>query len=182
MITQIFLDMDGVLCDFAGESLRLHNRPDIIDNWPKGEWDIAKMIGITDADFWEAIDLGGLDWWADLPAYPWARDLCEMCESFAPVCISTSPSQHHGSSAGKVLWLQRFFGTHFRAYMLGEHKSFLAQPGRVLVDDSDKNISSFVLAGGHAALVPQPWNSGQHGGDIVEQVRKRLVELDERCK
>ncbi len=45
-----------------------------------------------------------------------------------------------------------------RRYLMGPAKHFCSGPGRVLIDDSDKNVIEFLRSGGQAILVPRPWN------------------------
>jgi hypothetical protein len=169
----IFLDMDGVLCDFVGAALRLFDASPLLATWPAGEWDVAKVLGVTDAEFWGRIDAQGQGFWAELPEYPWASQLVDFLERIGEVVICTTPSAAHYSAAGKVIWLERHFGGRFaRRYVMvrdepespskrapwAYSKAMLARSGVCLVDDNDRNVERFKTHGGRAVLVPQPWN------------------------
>lgn len=157
----ILLDMDGVLCDFLGATLRLFDADDRLASWPAGTWDVEPVLGITTAELWGRIDEQGMGFWAELPEYPWAAELVAALERIDDVVISTAPSRSHHSAAGKMIWLDRHFGGRFRGrYMMGSRKELMARPEVCLVDDRDENVRKFRKAGGAAVLVPQPWNAG----------------------
>lgn len=172
MIKRIFLDMDGVLTDFVGAALKLHG----IDmkwrtDWPPGVRDIVKAINLdrkrrdepemTQDDFWGRINDTGADWWESIPAYEGAVDLYQALVKDAPVTILTSPSLDAGGASGKVRWLQNRFGTGFRDYVLTHMKQHCAGPGKVLIDDFEKQCNAFCDDGGMAVLYPRPWNANR---------------------
>jgi hypothetical protein len=177
-INHIFLDMDGVLCDFVGAALRIHKRLDALEAWPKGEWDIAKVLGISTEDFWATIDHHAEHFWADLQPYPWMNDLVRLLESFGiPITIASSPSYDPYSAAGKLMWLKRHLPQFKRRYLLGSEKHLLAMPGTVLIDDNDDGTLRFSDAGGWAVLFPQPWNQLSFVGESVKvEIVKRSIE------
>lgn len=174
----IYLDLDGVLCDFAGSAIRLFREPEeaaaILDNWPRGEWDIHKILNVSPATFWQRIDTAGEDWWALLPEYQWAQTLLRVVADHDEFTIASSPSLHPSSSAGKIRWMKSRFHDGFRAWMLGEHKHLLAGPGRTLIDDSERNCERFTAAGGRAILFPAPWNTLGGVVDPVSYVVNKL--------
>ena len=158
----LLIDLDGVLVDFVGSALRLFQgeaeAEATLFDWPRGEWDIAKVLGVSTGEFWKRVDHAGEDWWATLPEYPWAQTLLRVISDQDEFVIASSPSLHQCSAAGKVRWMQGRFHEGFRSYMLGEHKHLLAGPGRTLIDDSERNCERFEAAGGTAILFPRPWN------------------------
>jgi len=158
-ITHIYLDMDGVLCDFVGAALRVHRQLDALDHWPAGEWDIAKVLRVKSEEFWWRIDHHGERFWASLQPYPWAADLVRLLESMSvPITIASSLSYDPYSAAGKLQWLSEHFPQFKRRYLLGSEKHLLAKPGAVLIDDNDQGVEDFRQAGGQAVLFPQAWN------------------------
>jgi 5'(3')-deoxyribonucleotidase len=173
----IYVDMDGVLCDFAGAALHVHGRPEIMDNWPPLAWDMHALIGCTEAEFWHKIDARGFAFWANLKPYQWFVDLLGIIAE--PFVISTSPSHSHHSSSGKVAWVQMHLGAKFRDYMIGCHKHLLANRDSILIDDNDANCEKFERHGGRAILFPQPWNANHSlcrddgGVSRLEYVRMR---------
>lgn len=174
----ILLDMDGVIVDFVGAALRLHDQ-DVeatLATWPRGEWNVAKVLGVSTNVFWSKIDEAGEDWWATLPEYPWADELIAAVEeSQRGWVFATSPSRFHGSASGKVRWMQKKFGSGFRGYMLGEHKNLFARREAILIDDNEEAVKRFRAEGGGAVLFPRPWNSLGVVQNPVEMVKELLV-------
>lgn len=162
-ITQICLDMDGVLCDFMGRLLRLFGRDveQTLAQWPLNEYSPEVVLGITRAAMWDRLDEIGEAFWANLDPYPWFEELVRWAFAQAEVTVCTCPSNRPPVAFGKILWLQRHLGSDFDLYQIGTHKHVMARRGTVLIDDSDENCRQFFAAGGHAIVFPRRWNS-QH--------------------
>lgn len=160
MIENIFLDMDGVLCQFHEAALKLHRRNSLslLRDWPKGEYDICKVTGINGIEFWGKIAQYSPNFWRQLLPCLWARELYDTCRKVAAVTISTRPTLDVHSVLGKLQWIELFFGPDFRDYMIGPAKDLLARRGALLIDDSEANCQAFEKAGGRALLFPRPWN------------------------
>ena len=178
---RIFLDMDGVLVDFVSAALACHGAPDLLDNWPPGEWSVPQVLGISKEEFWRAIDAQGHVFWANLCPYPWTRQLVDMVASLDPGwTIATAPSRNPACPQGKISWMRSHLdegnGRPFMRFMIGRDKHALAAPRCILVDDSDEKIDAFNEAGGIGILFPQPWNSDHHIGDSMAHVTARLRE------
>jgi 5'(3')-deoxyribonucleotidase len=180
-VKQICLDLDGVLCDFVGPTLKLFKRdPDaMIADWPAGNYDMPAVLGISTNELWEAVDKAGFRHWADLPKLSWADELLKLCRSIAPTIILTSPTLHVSSLSGKMNWLQRHYGKHFRDYLIGPSKHACAIPGSVLIDDCDANCDRFTCEGGFGVVFPQPWNRFHElacgdGEARIEHVRRAI--------
>jgi hypothetical protein len=159
--------MDGVLFDFAKAALKLHcpnGWRHILETYPKGLWEMAELMDITVKEFWDKINEVGWRFWAGLEAYPWAMPLYNGLKELGDVVLLSSPSRDPNCLKGKVMCLQNFFmeGADFRDFIFAPSslKRYLAAPDRILVDDNDDNVRNFREAGGHAVLVPQPWNQG----------------------
>jgi hypothetical protein len=169
-ITRIFLDLDGVLADWASAAIRLHDHDpiSILAAWPVGTYDLADVLGISGNEMWRPINDAGASFWANLEPLPWCGDLMSLCQRTAPTTILTSPSKDPAAAAGKTRWLQAVFGSSFCDYLIGPAKVACAYPGAVLIDDADKNCETFVAnsqgvrTGGRSIVFPQPWNS-KHG-------------------
>ncbi|MFT7668384.1 MAG: hypothetical protein ACI8X5_001076 [Planctomycetota bacterium] len=174
----VLLDMDGVLVDFHSAALALHGGQGLLASWPTGEWNMAKVLGITIKEFWAPITEQGADFWANLSWYPWADELIELCEGLGGFVIATSPSHHPSSAAGKVRCLRDHFGPKFRDYMIGPHKYLMAGSGMVLVDDRDTGIADFRAVGGSALRFPRRWNADHAlSADPLAHVRVTLPGL-----
>lgn len=181
-IEHILLDMDGVLANFVEAACHVHGRglADLFDIWPKGEYSIEGVMGLTSPVFWAGLDAAGMAFWRDMSPYPWLKELWAMLQNYGPITISSSPSHGAYSATGKVLWLRQHVEAGFTDYMFGGAKHLLAGPGRVLVDDSDEKCQRFQAHGGHAIVFPQRWNSCHaHCGDRLGYVRDRLDEFQQ---
>jgi 5'(3')-deoxyribonucleotidase len=165
----ILLDMDGVLADFFTGVFRLHglSLSQIPNDYPKPwpykieDW-VAKLLGYpyTTEDLWEDID-STHGFWFDLPMYPWAVELLNMCldVSKGNVIVSTSPGLHPGCYEQKVRWLRHNLPALPKAnIMLGKHKFMMAKPEHLLIDDCAENVIDFMMCGGSAMQFPQNWN------------------------
>jgi 5'(3')-deoxyribonucleotidase len=168
----ILLDMDGVVANFVAASCAAHGRPEENIN----HWDYFTSWGITENQFWEPINAAGRDYWANLPVYPWFDELVALVKDADPkFTICTKPSKQADCLAGKLDWIHRYFGKHFRRYIFATDKSILAKPGRLLIDDSDLNCEQFSAAGGSAFLWPQPWNIHRScPPDAIKWLARRL--------
>jgi 5'(3')-deoxyribonucleotidase len=195
----IYIDLDGVLVDFFSAAIRTHGRPDLLktfpQSWPAGEREIAKVLGITDDEFWAKIDERAT-WWMELDAYEWWSPLLTEVELYAGDNwrLLSTPSRHHFSAGGKWAWVEEIFGRVHERLILTKEKWRLAvnagAGGRavpcVLIDDNDKNCEKWAAAGGHAILFPQPWNKRAEmvlaGVDRMEVVEKELEEIFDNCR
>lgn len=165
----ILLDMDGVLSDFVSSVSRISPNPHDVYNKSESK----RMFGNSEGspleeefsfdsvnEMWKTIDAGGVDFWANIPAYPWAKHLIDVLSEFkARIVVCTSPSLSENSAAGKVIWLKKFFETeNFRDYMITPAKWAAASENTFLIDDHEGLIEKFKNRGGNGALWPAPWN------------------------
>lgn len=182
-IHTILLDMDGVCCDFVSAACSANEKwlEDIMPLWPAGSgWKFFEIWGATAEEFWKPINNDEFFWW-NLKEYRWFGRLIDyLKETEAEIVFSSSPSKCPSSHCGKAHWLRDRGFCPSKDAMLGSRKYLMANPGTVLIDDSDKNCEDFRARGGHAIVFPQHWNS-QHGKqDIrllyVQEELKRLFE------
>lgn len=170
----IFLDLDGVLVDFVGGVCRYfgkanpYTRPEA-----QGEWGLEKLLGIEPEDFWRPLSYS---FWAHLEPTPDAWPILAAVENAARgpqnVCLLTSPCQTAGCVDGKMEWIKQNLPDYQRRVLFGSAKHFVAESGKILVDDSDANCDAWRKAGGQAVLVARPWNvrhNTQH--DTVDYLR-----------
>lgn len=172
----IFLDMDGVLCDFVSAAFRVHGKEFKPEAYPRGVFNLETVIGCSTAEFWHRIDNAGEDFWTNLEPYPWAKELTNELLALDRVIIATSPSHSPNSYSGKRKWLIRMGFSRLQS-MFGSSKQLMARPGRWLVDDAEHNISAWRDEGGRAVIVPQPWNFAAPVSDPVEYVLDHLLNL-----
>jgi len=154
-VTQILLDVDGVLTNFVKAALKVHK----MEDYKIKSWDFFKELEIKAEDFWNKID-NKEKFWETLPEYEWCDDLIgKIQELRIPYILSTSPSLASNSCYGKRQWMINKFGIKFNSFMIGSQKHLMANKHTVLIDDSDKNIDNFRAHGGKGIVFPQPWNS-----------------------
>jgi 5'(3')-deoxyribonucleotidase len=156
----IFLDVDGVLADFAGAAARLHGRTQPLDSWwPRGAYSMAAVLNISGDEFWAPINAAGSDFWRDLEVLPHFE---AMIAALHPrrFTLLTSPSREPSCLQGKLEWIHKVFGSKFRDYVITPRKHLLAHPlcGAILIDDLPSNCHDFEMAGGEAILFPTLYN------------------------
>ena len=152
---KIRLDLDGVIVNFIQGTLDMFNTALTHDDITV--WNIEKRLGLSTEHLWHAIDSTS-DFWESLPV-PWAEKLIALVEHHGSEwACGTSPALHPNSASGKVAWMQKHRGRHFRNYILTLVKQLLAHPQTLLIDDSERNINAFRHHGGRACLFPQAWN------------------------
>lgn len=170
----IFLDMDGVICDFVAGAAALHNLTGLYEE--NNDYDIVKVSGLDAASFWSPM---GYDFWANLPWTEHGKELVGILEERfgqSNICILSSPCKTRGCADGKIAWLEQFLPQYGRQYFLGPKKRFGAHPGICLVDDHDVNVDTFVAGGGQGVVVPAPWNR-LRGFSVIESVVSQLDAL-----
>jgi hypothetical protein len=159
----IFLDMDGVIADFFTTALRTHGREDLILNWPGG-YDMCGPMGIDAKELFEPLDA---EWWATLPKFPWSDELIRHCD-----IILSTPTDHAACYYGKKLWCEHHAPN--KPLYLAHNKWYMAQWGRVLIDDSEHNIQLWEENGGRGILFPAPYNRLKGVTDPLEYVMEAL--------
>ena len=159
MVERLYIDMDGVLVDFDARAdefgCRKHpgKDPSAID------WNIPKAVGP--------------DYWANMRWTPGGKAFWDSCRKLCSdgdieMGILTAMDIPAGVK-GKNLWVHwntDLDNEHFIIVRHGVDKSRFAAPGRVLVDDTQKNIDAWVEAGGIGILYTSP-----------DQAFKELIDL-----
>ena len=154
-VTQLYLDLDGVLVNLVDGLIQYHNLPFTHDDVTS--WDISNKAGMPRKEFWD--DLPNF-FWANLEPYPWFYEFKDYFAPYNPF-ILTSPCSCNGS--GKQMWIQEhmpeyFYPVHKKRYALITQKQICSAPGRVLIDDSEDNCEAWENEGGTAILYPRTWN------------------------
>lgn len=173
-----FIDMDGVLDDFAAGYRRKYkiDLPDTAfteEEFPKA---VGKSIQEIDSE---------LDWdfWADLPWMPKGHQIIHLLEnSFGKenCYLLTFPSYSIRGPEGKIIWVRRNLPDYSMRLILATVKYVCAGPDAVLFDDKLRNVQEFEnppdhSAGGRGVLVPAPWNQNAgHYYNIMEYLKERI--------
>jgi 5'(3')-deoxyribonucleotidase len=177
IIKHILLDMDGVIADLQRAICELLNKPEALDTWPLGQWEIETGLGLPAIDIWDRIEDAGESLWTDrIQPYPWTRELIALVNETAPYTIATIPTQDPCCASGKLRWLYQHVRLGMRNHAFVPDKALMAKPTVVLIDDSDFNVRRFRGCGGWAILFPQRWNANHHLCciDRVEYVRREI--------
>lgn len=161
----IYLDMDGVLCDFMEGFINVHERDDLIEPYHRGEWPMTWDFGGEfgeEKDWWDKIDAMGEFFWENLNAYQWVnRLIMEIGMTGIPWYICTTPRLKKSCLAGKLTWLNHFLGEGIFNMIQIKDKYRLAHKDALLIDDNDRNCNKFHKAGGQTCLFPQTWNENR---------------------
>jgi 5'(3')-deoxyribonucleotidase len=126
-------------------------------------YNILRPANVTADEFWAKVTPSI---WQDMPMREETHWLLGMCAShvgrenvfICTKCLS-GPMQY----AAKVQWIYDHLPQwlHYQIQINGQ-KETNARPGALLIDDSDYNVDMFkATRGGHAILVPRPWNSNK---------------------
>lgn len=168
-INRIYLDMDGVLAMFVEAICDLHKLPNPYIERPAesaGNWEIEKLLGISEDDFWTVT---GQSFWSQLEKYPTADDLVARCAAIvgmSNIWVLTSPVRkergnevYNACLDGKRLWVAKHFPQFSGRTLFAKMKDKYSDVQSLLIDDKPSNIERFQRKGGSGILVPRLWNS-----------------------
>ena len=167
---EVYLDMDGVLCDFFAEYAVLAGLPrgSSYRDIPPAKTDptLNKMVGT--------------DFFARLPKFQSADTLVNMVNKvFGHFNICSSPlrGDYENSEHYKKVWLQNNLSIQPREIIITPNKAKHAvQPDgtpNVLIDDRGDNITKWEAAGG----VGIKYQADEDGLDVVTKGLKRALEI-----
>ena len=171
-IDVIFLDMDGVLCDFHTSVASLWGLdPAGLDDtaWAEiGEWG----IGVPKPGFWDRIEAEGAVWWERLEKLPWTDELWDACRQRADrIAILTSPAPFFACHQGKKAWVRAQLGD--ADVIITSAKALCSGPNKVLIDDRTKYAERWEAAGGRFLGLRRPWTRGGASvSEIIELLRR----------
>jgi len=166
----LFVDVHGVLANFLKSFCDYHELLGVYENWPKGQYDIETVTGIS----WMEFPL------CDIATLPEMPDYCEIMPLIVSHNVAFISRVAHEQMAGATFyWLQQrvtpptfIFCETLKAHSLPQDTM---QAG-ILIDDCDAEVDAWVAKGGKAILLPRPWNSGE--GDPVQVLAERLNDLN----
>lgn len=96
---KLFIDLDGVLCDFQKQFLNIEENE---DNLEFEEY--REKYGVKKA--WELVDKYGVKWWSEMDWHKGGKELWEYVLQYDPIILS-SPSRSRDCIAGKAIWCRR---------------------------------------------------------------------------
>lgn len=169
--------MDGVLVDFVRGICDLRGRDNpYTDPTNFGNFDMDKIWGISPDEFWDGC---GFDFWNNLHKTKECDEILGILDNeigLERVCLLTAPSSNDGCVDGKISWVRRHIPEFKKRILVGSCKEFVAAPRKLLIDDRDSNIASWLNAGGCAFTFPQPWNAAQSARNSWRADLKRAME------
>lgn len=155
MINRIYLDMDGVTHDFAGDLLKLLGK-----KWSDHKYgDYEGILGDVPSETWQRIVEAGEEFWINMTQLLPVKQLFFDLSAFGEVYFLTSPARIPTSASGKIRCLQKIFGEQFRKYIVTPHKHLLANKHSILIDDYQDNCKKFIDCGGYAYRWDSQWNT-----------------------
>lgn len=139
----IYVDMDGVLCNFV-----------------KGCEDIGNPVSLLETkskkEFFKNISKMGTTFWENLEPLERAFDLWELVSKHNPVILSAGISSAHNESVtGKINWCNNHLNPKPSKIIVltsSKLKANYSKVGDILIDDLEKNINGWIERGGTGFL------------------------------
>lgn len=178
---RIYIDMDGVVCNFNKAVLTLYGVNEMPDPWPKGKR-VHEVLGVEKHDVMERIfSEGGFLFWVGLEPYPWYEELLTVCNEFGKPAFISNQRRSAKILSGKVAWInQHRLPDFWLGYIFCNLKCQAASPNSILIDDSIRDCREFAEHGGQAVLFPQPWNTNADKCD--DRIGYVKAELKQKTK
>lgn len=156
---KIFLDQDGVLANFVGGACKAHGLTCYDKPEHLGKFDMERLWGMSMQQFWAPTN--NFDFWFNLEKTPEADAIVELAIDAVGVkniAMLTSPSLDPDCVPAKRAWMEKYYPQLAKTMIFSWGKGMIGGPGRILIDDRDRNIDDWYVAGGEGILVPRPWN------------------------
>ena len=135
---KIYLDMDGVICDFKKKYADMGGDPKDLEG---SSWKLDPKI-CNAHEFWE-----DMEWMPD------GKELIEALRPFNPTLL-TAGWEDRDCMEARSKWFNREIGykSGVSGMIIDKNKSIYAPDGNILIDDYTKNTVPWDAAGGHAIL------------------------------
>jgi 5'(3')-deoxyribonucleotidase len=143
---KIFLDMDGVIADFAGLYCKVNNVPTVEDNFSAHMWE--KFVVHEDGFRYVNLLPGAMYLIRQL------RELDKLNGVSVSILGSTGGYEYHGLVQDqKIAWLKKHGITFPPIFVPGKRfKQYHATKSSILIDDHPKNCEQFAAMGGSTHL------------------------------
>lgn len=135
---KIMLDMDGVICDFVAQWLRM-TKTNMIPR------EFEEMYGLE--EFYEELAKYGEKFWSTMP---WTTDgllLFNYVAKYRPT-ILTTPTLEESCRIGKEKWVRANLPIHTEM-IFSDKKEEWADRHSILIDDKGSNVRKFIIAEGN---------------------------------
>jgi phosphoglycolate phosphatase-like HAD superfamily hydrolase len=142
----IYIDMDGVLCDFIKSASKATGKPlkDFTD-WMK----IREFA-------WKKVSEKGVDFWSNLDWTPDGKKLWNYIQKYNPNILSAHPVKSPNKEyalKGKPIWIKNNLQGVDKIYLVkGIDKQKYANSTSILIDDAERNIKQWESKGGIGIL------------------------------
>lgn len=180
---QLFLDVDGVLCDWNKGAHELHSLPYVQGEWPYKlgpdgwYWNEQLEKPIVIEAIFRPMDR---KFWANLEWLPDGKEILRICEAKVGrknICLLTNPWNGDGVVDGRKDWIRNNMPYYVEndQYLIGPCKKACAHSESILVDDRQQNIIDWQNNEGIGVMVPRAWNSRYKLRHVAaEHVEQRL--------
>ena len=159
----LLLDVDGVLADFVGGTIRTLRSVGVdLSREDVTAMDIFKGDKALEAAFKHKLSTEG-GFCSRLEPLHGAAEFVERARDVYDVVIVTAPYDVVGWCDERIAWIQAHLGLPRSSVVFAHRKELVA--GDALVEDSARNASKWAKAHpeGSAILVDQPWNRVDDG-------------------
>jgi len=172
------LDVDGLIASF-GEAACAKHGIELPNPIPSDTY-LYDVVGSKKA-FWAKC--ASREFFASIPLYPWSKKLVETVDkSGVPWIFLTKAPMGSESLAGKEEWVKRNFPRYTnKIWIMRGTKSYMAGPGRLLIDDKGANGQEWLAANKDSLFYH--W-SELHPSQVdeaekrIEEIRKILTNKD----
>lgn len=138
----LYVDMDGVLCDFEGGFEKLVGGP-ITSETKKQFWKTLK--GMTEEEH--------VNYWANLDWTSQGKQLWSSVANFSPTILSSpGTSMRQIVEAGKRKWINKHLNPQPSSVIFETSKEKYADKSSILIDDREKVLNPWLAAGGIGIL------------------------------
>ncbi len=138
----IYVDMDGVLCDFLKSASKVTGYDiDDFQDWGK----IRKNA-------WSMVADEGIKFWSNLNWNKGGKKLWTYIAKYNPSILSAHPIAHENKQyaiAGKSKWVSDHLWDVNKVHLVrGIDKQKFATPNSILIDDYKRNVKQWISKGG----------------------------------
>jgi len=192
----ILLDMDGVIANFHRKICTVFriDEEEFLKEWDIEEYEMCsairkvlnktKYVDISNNYIWNEINEyeKKYGFWENLDLYNWSINLVHCLENISDLYFCSKPTLDPRSLSGKYIWISKHFPDYKRKFIFTPNKDLLAKENIILIDDTKKNVLSFIKNGGNAILFPTKWNDidKKQTSNPVVCVMNKISEILER--
>lgn len=173
----IYVDLDGVLADFATGLAKAVGMPNpYVNDKNLGKRDIASMLKIDQPTYAKIVSEDMF--WMGLQPFPDGMQMMLFLEQefgAENIFLLSAPPPFPGAWAGKIQWVTHYLEDYVSRTVLSMNKHMMYREDAILIDDYDRNIIPF---GENGILYPAL--SNMHYGRIADKgsyIGERLGEI-----